>query len=221
MVLTLGHLALDPEGGLKVLGFCGTDARPPGTAERGSGQRKVALDGVSTPGPVHPWAASSSPASPRPCLSVPGISNAEARQPGKAPNFSVNWTVGDSAIEVINATTGKDELGRASRLCKHALYCRWMRVHGKVPAPPPRSLFHKAPRHHPHGLSQTSLFLGTPHLEAWPRLLSSKAASGSSSLPAGFLGGGGPLTCTCCQVIPPEEGRPPRGPQEALGLFLQ
>ncbi|XP_051695928.1 double-stranded RNA-specific editase 1 isoform X6 [Oryctolagus cuniculus] len=51
----------------------------------------------------------------KPLLS--GISNAEARQPGKAPNFSVNWTVGDSAIEVINATTGKDELGRASRLC--------------------------------------------------------------------------------------------------------
>lgn len=63
---------------------------------------------------------------------VSGISNAEARQPGKAPNFSVNWTVGDATIEVINATTGKDELGRPSRLCKHALYCRWMRVHGKV-----------------------------------------------------------------------------------------
>ncbi|XP_029338280.1 double-stranded RNA-specific editase 1 isoform X3 [Mus caroli] len=67
----------------------------------------------------------------KPLLS--GISNAEARQPGKAPNFSVNWTVGDATIEVINATTGKDELGRPSRLCKHALYCRWMRVHGKVP----------------------------------------------------------------------------------------
>lgn len=70
--------------------------------------------------------------------SISGISNAEARQPGKAPNFSVNWTVGDSTIEVINATTGKDELGRASRLCKHALYCRWMRVHGKVLRCPPR-----------------------------------------------------------------------------------
>ncbi|XP_040842529.1 double-stranded RNA-specific editase 1 [Ochotona curzoniae] len=67
----------------------------------------------------------------KPLLS--GISNAEARQPGKAPNFSVNWTVGDSAIEVINATTGKDELGRASRLCKRALFCRWTRVHGKAP----------------------------------------------------------------------------------------
>lgn len=88
----------------------------------------------------------SSPSGHQP-ISHPGISNAEARQPGKAPNFSVNWTVGDSALEVINATTGKDELGRASRLCKHALYCRWMRVHGKVPGiqqgpllvPPPSS----------------------------------------------------------------------------------
>lgn len=64
-----------------------------------------------------------------------GISNAEARQPGKAPNFSVNWTVGDSGLEVINATTGKDEMGRASRLCKHAFYSRWMRIHAKVQLP--------------------------------------------------------------------------------------
>ncbi|KAM6893533.1 double-stranded RNA-specific editase 1-like [Xenentodon cancila] len=63
----------------------------------------------------------------RPLLS--GISNAEARQPGKAPNFSGNWTVGDQSLEVINATTGKDDLGRPSRLCKHALYSRWLRLH--------------------------------------------------------------------------------------------
>lgn len=87
------------------------------------------------------------PVSPAPSRSIPGISNAEARQPGKAPNFSVNWTVGDSAIEVINATTGKDELGRASRLCKHALYCRWMRVHGKVlRRPDPHPLAATLPR---------------------------------------------------------------------------
>lgn len=66
----------------------------------------------------------------RPLLS--GISNAEARQPGKAPNFSVNWAVGDQGLEVINATTGKDEMGRASRLCKHALYSRWVRLHSKL-----------------------------------------------------------------------------------------
>ncbi|XP_029308277.1 double-stranded RNA-specific editase 1-like [Cottoperca gobio] len=66
----------------------------------------------------------------RPLLS--GISNAEARQPGKAPNFSVNWTLGDQGLEVINATTGKDDLSRPSRLCKHALYSRWMRLHCKL-----------------------------------------------------------------------------------------
>ncbi|KAI3365930.1 hypothetical protein L3Q82_009694 [Scortum barcoo] len=66
----------------------------------------------------------------RPLLS--GISNTEARQPGKAPNFSVNWTVVDQGLEVINATTGKDDLGRPSRLCKHALYSHWMRLHYKL-----------------------------------------------------------------------------------------
>ncbi|XP_062845373.1 double-stranded RNA-specific editase 1a [Trichomycterus rosablanca] len=66
----------------------------------------------------------------RPLLS--GISNAEARQPGKAPNFSVNWTLGDQGLEVINATTGKDDLGRPSHLCKHALYSRWVCLHAKL-----------------------------------------------------------------------------------------
>ncbi|XP_027865755.1 double-stranded RNA-specific editase 1a [Xiphophorus couchianus] len=66
----------------------------------------------------------------KPLLS--GISNTEARQPGKAPNFSVNWTIGDQGLEVINATTGKDDLGRPSRLCKHALYTRWIDLHSKL-----------------------------------------------------------------------------------------
>ncbi|MEQ2248962.1 Double-stranded RNA-specific editase 1 [Ilyodon furcidens] len=64
--------------------------------------------------------------------SLSGISNTEARQPGKAPSFSVNWTVGDQGLEVINGYTGKDDLGRPSRLCKHALYTRWMDLHSKL-----------------------------------------------------------------------------------------
>uniref|UniRef100_UPI00398F6751 double-stranded RNA-specific editase 1-like isoform X3 n=1 Tax=Pristiophorus japonicus TaxID=55135 RepID=UPI00398F6751 len=67
----------------------------------------------------------------RPLLS--GISNTESRQPGKAPNFSVNWVVDDPGLEVINAMTGKDDMGRPSRLCKHALYSRWLCLHGKLP----------------------------------------------------------------------------------------
>lgn len=65
-------------------------------------------------------------------FSSAGISNTEARQPGKAPNFSVNWTVGDQGLEIINATTGKDDLGRQSHLCKHALYSRWVCLYAKV-----------------------------------------------------------------------------------------
>ncbi|XP_038131860.1 double-stranded RNA-specific editase 1-like [Cyprinodon tularosa] len=66
----------------------------------------------------------------RPLLS--GISNTEARQPGKAPSFSVNWTVGDQGLEVINGNTGKDDGGGPSRLCKKALYVRWMDLHSKL-----------------------------------------------------------------------------------------
>uniref|UniRef100_A0A8C9Y0J4 A to I editase domain-containing protein n=1 Tax=Sander lucioperca TaxID=283035 RepID=A0A8C9Y0J4_SANLU len=50
------------------------------------------------------------------------ITNTEACQPGKAPNFSMNRTLGDPGLEVINATTGKDDLGRpsANTLCSAA-----------------------------------------------------------------------------------------------------
>lgn len=63
-----------------------------------------------------------------------GISNSESRQPGKAPNFSVNWTVGDAGLEVINAMTGKDEETRPSRLCKRRFFERWTQLAGRVNA---------------------------------------------------------------------------------------
>ncbi|KAM9766923.1 double-stranded RNA-specific editase 1-like [Menidia menidia] len=61
-----------------------------------------------------------------------GISDVEAREPGRAPDFSVNWTVGDRGLEVVQASTGRDELGRPSRLCKHALFSRWTRLYYKL-----------------------------------------------------------------------------------------
>ncbi|XP_007445718.1 PREDICTED: double-stranded RNA-specific editase B2 [Lipotes vexillifer] len=66
----------------------------------------------------------------RPLLS--GVSQAEARQPGKSPHFSVNWVVGTADMEVIDATTGKRSCGRSSRLCKHRLSARWARLYGKL-----------------------------------------------------------------------------------------
>ncbi|XP_029092049.1 double-stranded RNA-specific editase B2 [Monodon monoceros] len=66
----------------------------------------------------------------RPLLS--GVSQAEARHPGKSPHFSVNWVVGTADVEVIDATTGKRSCGRSSRLCKHRLSARWARLYGKL-----------------------------------------------------------------------------------------
>ncbi len=66
----------------------------------------------------------------KPLLS--GISNTESRQPGKAPSFSVNWTIGDSELEAINTTTGKDELGKSSRICKKELFEHFKKLYGKL-----------------------------------------------------------------------------------------
>ncbi|KAJ1076859.1 hypothetical protein K5549_010177 [Capra hircus] len=72
----------------------------------------------------------------RPLLS--GVSQAEVRQPGKAPHFSVNWVVGTADVEVIDATTGRRSCGRSSRLCKHRLSARWARLYGKLSTRIPR-----------------------------------------------------------------------------------
>uniref|UniRef100_A0A668AMK5 Adenosine deaminase RNA specific B2 (inactive) n=1 Tax=Myripristis murdjan TaxID=586833 RepID=A0A668AMK5_9TELE len=64
-----------------------------------------------------------------------GLSSAEYQQPGKAPCVSVNWTLGDSQLEVVNTATGqRRDSGTPSRLCKHALFTRWSRLYRKVRA---------------------------------------------------------------------------------------
>uniref|UniRef100_A0A8C4YAC7 Adenosine deaminase RNA specific B2 (inactive) n=1 Tax=Gopherus evgoodei TaxID=1825980 RepID=A0A8C4YAC7_9SAUR len=65
-------------------------------------------------------------------LLLSGVSNADLRQPGKSPSFSVNWIVGNMDPEVINATTGKRTCGGSSRLCKHTFYVRWAKLYGKL-----------------------------------------------------------------------------------------
>ncbi|XP_023661426.1 double-stranded RNA-specific editase B2 [Paramormyrops kingsleyae] len=66
-------------------------------------------------------------------LLLSGLSRDDSRQPGKSPCFSVNWTVGDGQLEVVNAATGKrKESGAASRLCKRGLFARWARLHRKL-----------------------------------------------------------------------------------------
>ncbi|XP_051872127.1 double-stranded RNA-specific editase B2 [Pristis pectinata] len=61
-----------------------------------------------------------------------GVSSTGLRQQGKSPSFSVNWALGDPDLEIINATTGKGDLGCSSRLCKRALYTQWAKLYGKL-----------------------------------------------------------------------------------------
>uniref|UniRef100_A0A8C3AQB6 Adenosine deaminase RNA specific B2 (inactive) n=1 Tax=Cyclopterus lumpus TaxID=8103 RepID=A0A8C3AQB6_CYCLU len=65
-------------------------------------------------------------------LSGPGLSTAEYQQPGKASCVSVNWTLGDAQLELVNTATGRRrDSGTPSRLCKHALFTRWNRLYRK------------------------------------------------------------------------------------------
>lgn len=56
------------------------------------------------------------------------LSSREVRNPTKAPNHSVNWTLGQSAPEVVDAMRGKQDGGAPSRLCKLHLFRRWLRL---------------------------------------------------------------------------------------------
>ncbi|XP_040921183.1 double-stranded RNA-specific editase B2 [Toxotes jaculatrix] len=62
-----------------------------------------------------------------------GLSSAEYQQPGKASCVSVNWTLGDAQLEVVNTATGRRrDSGTSSRLCKHTLFTRWSRLYRKM-----------------------------------------------------------------------------------------
>lgn len=53
------------------------------------------------------------------------VSSTETRQLNKSPNFSINWTMGMSAPEIINGTTGKQYSGQVSRLTSRSFFTRF------------------------------------------------------------------------------------------------
>ncbi|XP_049605095.1 double-stranded RNA-specific editase B2 isoform X1 [Syngnathus scovelli] len=65
-----------------------------------------------------------------------GLSCAEYQHSGKALCVSVNWTLGDAQLEVVNTATGRRrDSGMPSRLCKHMLFSRWNRLYSKLGIP--------------------------------------------------------------------------------------
>ena len=45
------------------------------------------------------------------------LSSPEVRQPGKAPNYSVNWSIGLEQPEIVDAMKGKDQVSTTQHFC--------------------------------------------------------------------------------------------------------
>ncbi|XP_048868393.1 double-stranded RNA-specific editase B2-like isoform X2 [Brienomyrus brachyistius] len=94
-----------------------------GHLSRATAQRQERLGSLAAPYRRH-----------RPLLSCLGRS--PSQQPGKPPSSSLNWTIGDTQPEVLNASRGtRAPSGAPSRLCKRALFSRWARLLHKLPGP--------------------------------------------------------------------------------------
>lgn len=50
------------------------------------------------------------------------VTSAEPRNQAKAPNFGINWTIGDTDVEVVNSLTGKTISNQSSRITKAAFF---------------------------------------------------------------------------------------------------
>ncbi|KAK6971111.1 hypothetical protein BgiMline_026812, partial [Biomphalaria glabrata] len=61
-----------------------------------------------------------------------GISSPECRQPGKTPNFSINWCINDENLEVVIPTTGKTNKDGVSRLCKQYMFRHFLNLYGRI-----------------------------------------------------------------------------------------
>ena len=57
------------------------------------------------------------------------MTSKEVRNPGKGPNYSVNWTIGNQEVEVVDAMKGKlQDSQKPSRLCKFSMFRRWLEL---------------------------------------------------------------------------------------------
>ncbi|KRK05825.1 uncharacterized protein Dyak_GE16707, isoform B [Drosophila yakuba] len=53
------------------------------------------------------------------------VTSAEPRNQAKAPNFGINWTIGDTELEVVNSLTGRTIGGQVSRITKQAFFVKY------------------------------------------------------------------------------------------------
>ncbi|KAL7030629.1 hypothetical protein ACKWTF_006732 [Chironomus riparius] len=68
------------------------------------------------------------------------VTSSEARCQLKPPNYSINWTIGQSQIEIINSFTGKTVCNKYSRLTKQNMFHRFSRIVSQLPNVSNRSI---------------------------------------------------------------------------------
>lgn len=61
------------------------------------------------------------------------VTSAETRNQIKAPNFAINWTIGQKTVEVVNSLTGKTINGKVSRITKQAFFTKYSDLIKRLP----------------------------------------------------------------------------------------
>lgn len=61
------------------------------------------------------------------------VTSAETRNQIKAPNFAINWTIGQKTVEVVNSLTGKTINGKVSRITKQAFFTKYADLIKRLP----------------------------------------------------------------------------------------
>ncbi|XP_017021702.1 double-stranded RNA-specific editase Adar isoform X3 [Drosophila kikkawai] len=68
------------------------------------------------------------------------VTSAEPRNQAKAPNFGINWTIGDTELEVVNSLTGRTIGGQVSRITKQAFFVKYGFLMKNLPGIPIRKV---------------------------------------------------------------------------------
>ncbi|XP_037889583.1 double-stranded RNA-specific editase Adar isoform X3 [Glossina fuscipes] len=61
------------------------------------------------------------------------VTSSEPRNQAKAPNFGINWTLGDTEVEVVNSLTGKTVNNQISRITKQMFYRKYGNLMKNLP----------------------------------------------------------------------------------------
>lgn len=68
------------------------------------------------------------------------LTSSEPRNQAKAPNFGINWTVGDTEVEVVNSLTGKTVNNQISRITKQMFFNKYGELVKNLPGLPEQKL---------------------------------------------------------------------------------